>query len=252
VPRSWWPASEVGSNQEAKRDHFRRVLFPDLEPYDTPKPERLLARIIGIATNPGELVLDFFAGSGTTAAVAHKMGRRWIAVEWSADTIATFTLSRLARVIEGTDPGGMTSETGWHGGGGFRVLDVAPSMYAEVAGLVFLADWATNSKLAEACAAQLGFAYDPASHPFCGQKGRRRLAVIDGLVDANVVRLLVGELTVGEQLIVAGTSIEPSARAKLPKGSSLRKIPDALLDSYQRESKLASLVPRSPVKVEVG
>jgi adenine-specific DNA-methyltransferase len=212
VPRSWWPASEVGSNQEAKRDHLRRVLFPDIEPFDTPKPERLLARVIHIATNPGELVLDFFAGSGTTVAVAQKMGRRWIAVEWSANTIATFTLPRLTRVVEGADPGGVTGETGWGGGGGFRVLDVAPSMYAEVAGLVFLADWATNSALAEACAAQLGFAYDAAGHPFCGRKGRRRLAVVDGLVDANVVRLLVGALGEGEQLIVAGTSIDLAAR----------------------------------------
>lgn len=78
VPRTWWTADEAGHNQEAKRDHLNKM-FPDLEEgFATPKPERLLQRIIHIATDPGDLVLDCFAGSGTTAAVAHKMGRRWI------------------------------------------------------------------------------------------------------------------------------------------------------------------------------
>lgn len=251
VPRTWWPSSEVGSNQEAKRDHLRR-LFPDIEPFATPKPERLLQRILHIATNEDDLVLDFFAGSGTTAAVAHKMRRRWIAVEWRAETVATFALPRLVRVVDGTDPWGVTEACAWQGGSGFRVLDVAPSMYVSVNSLVFLAEWATNGALAETTAAQLGFAFDPGIRPFCGRKGRRRLAVVDGLVDANVVRLLVGELGPGEHVIVAGTSIDPAARAELPKGSSLRKIPDALLQSYQRESRLAYLVPPPAPTAPIG
>lgn len=242
VPRTWWPSDEVGSNQEAKRDHLRR-LFPDMEPFATPKPERLLQRILHIATNEDDLVLDFFAGSGTTAAVAHKMRRRWIAVESRAETLATFALPRLARVVDGSDPWGATEACAWQGGGGFRVLDVAPSMYVSFDSLVFLAEWATNGALAETTAAQLGFVYDPHARPFCGRKGRRHLAVVDGLVDANVVRLLVGEVGTGEQVVVAGTSIDPSARRELPRGSSLRKIPDALLQAYQRESRLADLAP---------
>lgn len=241
IARSWWIHEETGSSQDAKREC--KVLFPEIEPFATPKPEALMHRLLQIGTKPGDLVLDCFVGSGTTAAVAHKMGRRWIGVEWSPETVATFTLPRLTRVVEGSDRGGATEVTGWAGGGGFHVLDVAPSMYTEVSGMVFLSEWATNGALAEATAAQLGFDYDADLAPFCGRKGRRRLAVVDGLVDTNVLKLLMGELEPGEQVVVAGTSIDPAARAELPKGSSLRKIPDALLQSYQRDTRLADLVP---------
>jgi len=81
------------------------ALFPDKEIFDTPKPETLLERIIHIATNPGELVVDIFGGSGTTAAVAHKMGRRWIVAERNAETVIEFLAPRLERVIAGEDPG---------------------------------------------------------------------------------------------------------------------------------------------------
>jgi adenine-specific DNA-methyltransferase len=110
VPGTWWPNGEVGSNQEAKRDHLRK-LFPEIEPFSTPKPERLLQRIIHIATNPGDVVLDCFAGSGTTAAVAHKMGRRWVTSELLSETTETFTKPRLAKVVYGADPGGITTTT---------------------------------------------------------------------------------------------------------------------------------------------
>ncbi|PKW25742.1 adenine-specific DNA-methyltransferase [Phycicoccus duodecadis] len=109
VPHTIWLAAEVGSNDEAKK-HIQS-LFPGVPPFDTPKPERLLERIIGIATNPGDLVLDCFAGSGTTAATAHKMGRRWVTVELIESTADTFIVPRLTRVVEGTDPGGITSTT---------------------------------------------------------------------------------------------------------------------------------------------
>lgn len=111
VPRTWWPASEVGSNQEAKRDHLRR-LFPDSEPFSTPKPERLLERIIHIGSNPGDIVLDVFGGSGTTAAVAQKMGRRWVTCELLESTFTTFTRPRLEKVVNDQDPGGITRSKG--------------------------------------------------------------------------------------------------------------------------------------------
>ena len=111
VPRTWWPATEVGSNQEAKRDHLRKM-FPDLEPFSTPKPERLLQRIIHIATNPGDLVLDCFAGSGTTAATAQKMGRRWITCELLETTFRKYTLPRLEMVVNDQDPRGITRTKG--------------------------------------------------------------------------------------------------------------------------------------------
>jgi adenine-specific DNA-methyltransferase len=124
VPFTVWGATDTGTNDDAKR-HLM-ALFPDIEVFDTPKPESLLERIIHIATNPGELVVDIFGGSGTTAAVAHKMRRRWIVVERNAQTVLDFFLPRLRRVMDGTDPGGVTEATSWVGGGGFEVAHVAP------------------------------------------------------------------------------------------------------------------------------
>ena len=109
VPHTIWLASEVGDNDRAKKESLNS--FPEVAiPFDTPKPEALLQRIIAIATNPGDIVLDCFAGSGTTAAVAHKMGRRWVTSELLPATLETFTKPRLAKVVRGEDPGGVTSE----------------------------------------------------------------------------------------------------------------------------------------------
>lgn len=244
APSSLWGDIEAtGHNRQAKYE--LKKLFPETKTADlfkTPKPERLLFTILQVATKPGDLVLDFFLGSGTTAAVAAKTGRRWIGVEWAADTLATFALPRMTRVVQGDDPGGVTELAGWEGGGGFRVLDVAPSMFQADDGLVFLADWMTNGTLAEATAAQLGFDYenDP---PFSGRKGRTRLAVIDGVANEPVVRLLTGALPERERVVICGTGIDPAARPilrELRPGSTLRKIPAALLDEY-RSSRRASL-----------
>ena len=160
VPKTWWPASEVGSNQEARRDHLRKLL-PDIEPFSTPKPERLLKRIIEIATNPGDLVLDSFAGSGTTGAVAHKMGRRWIMVELE-NTCHTHIIPRLKKVIDGDDPGGITKTINWKGGGGFRYYRLAPSLLEKDR----WGNWVINqtynaAMLAEALCKLEGFTYAP-------------------------------------------------------------------------------------------
>lgn len=124
VPFTVWGTSETGTNDDAKR-HLM-ALFPGKEVFDTPKPESLLERIIHIATNPGELVVDIFGGSGTTAAVAHKMGRRWVVAERNAQIVLDFLLPRLKRVIDGADPGGVTETTSWAGGGGFEIAHVSP------------------------------------------------------------------------------------------------------------------------------
>lgn len=126
VPFSVWGAADTGTNDDAKRHLLE--LFPDREVFDTPKPESLLERIIHIATNPGDLVVDLFAGSGTTAAVAHKMRRRWIAIERSAQTVVDFTYPRLQRVVANTDLGGISSQVAWAGGGSFEVLHVTPRL----------------------------------------------------------------------------------------------------------------------------
>lgn len=233
-PRTLWTTDWMPGNPAA-REHLKQ-LFPGLEPFDTPKPEELLSEILFLATRPGDVVLDCFLGSGTTAAVAHKMGRRWIGVERSTDTLDKYVLPRLTKVVNGEDPGGITEQTGWTGGGGFRILDVAPSMFDDDEGTVYLADWAVNGRLAEACAAQLHYEFE-AEPPFAGRRGRTRLAVVDGLVNEDVVRLLVANLPDDERLVVCGTAVDPAARTllgELRRGSSVRKIPASILQDYRQ------------------
>jgi adenine-specific DNA-methyltransferase len=232
----WVHLEETGHNRQAKAELKR--LFPGIPTsalFATPKPERLLKKIIELTTAPGDLVLDCFAGSGTTAAVAQKMGRAWVAVEREAETVRSFTAPRLQKVVEGDDDGGVTNLVGWTGGGGFRVLEIAPSMFESDGGLVYLADEMTNGDLAEATAAQLGYQYKP-EPPFAGLKGRTRLAVVDGVVNEGVVRLLVSALGEDERVVICGTGLDPEARPvlrELRPGSSLRKIPAALLERYR-------------------
>jgi adenine-specific DNA-methyltransferase len=123
TPETLWRADEVGTNDEAKKHLL--ALFDGESRFDTPKPEALVARVLEIATNPGDLVLDAFVGSGTTAAVATKMGRRWLAVE-VGDHASHCVVPRLKKVIDGEDPGGVTKASGWRGGGGFRFFRLAP------------------------------------------------------------------------------------------------------------------------------
>lgn len=110
TPRTIWNFTDVGSNRNSKAEI--KALFPGETPFSTPKPERLLQRIISIATDPGEIVLDCFAGSGTTAAVAQKMGRRWITCELLESNFKSFTRPRLEKVIKDEDPGGITRTKG--------------------------------------------------------------------------------------------------------------------------------------------
>ena len=137
VPQTWWPYEEVGHTQDAKREVVE--LFGD-DAFGTPKPERLLQRILHIATNEGDLVLDSFLGSGTTAAVAHKMGRRWIGIEMG-EHARTHCLPRLQKVIEG-EGGGISRAVGWgqpaadgtpwnaaQHGGGFRFMRLGEPIF---------------------------------------------------------------------------------------------------------------------------
>jgi adenine-specific DNA-methyltransferase len=119
-----WKREDVGDSQEAKRE-VKAFKFSSV--FDTPKPERLLQRIIHLATEPGDIVLDSFAGSGTTGAVAQKMGRRWIMVELG-EHCHTHIIPRMKKVIDGKDPGGVTEMTSWEGGGSFRYFKVAPTL----------------------------------------------------------------------------------------------------------------------------
>ncbi len=124
VIKTIWNRNEVGDNQEARRE--ARV-FNESDVFATPKSERLIQRILHIATNPGDFILDSFLGSGTTAAVAHKMGRRYIGIEMGEHAV-THCVPRLNKVIEG-EQGGISKSVGWKGGGGFRFYRLGPPVF---------------------------------------------------------------------------------------------------------------------------
>jgi adenine-specific DNA-methyltransferase len=160
VPQTIWLQDEVGHTQEAKKEVMAAVP-EDAEVFQTPKPERLLKRVFDLATNPGDLILDSFAGSGTTGAVAHKMGRRWLLVELG-EHCHTHIIPRLKKVIDGEDPGGITETVGWQGGGGFRYYRLAPSLLEKDK----WGNWIINrdynaAMLAEALCKLEGFTYAP-------------------------------------------------------------------------------------------
>lgn len=137
------------------------ALFGQANKFQFPKPEGLLCHLLAMSTQIGDLVLDSFLGSGTTAAVAHKMKRRWIGVE-VGDHATTHCVPRMTQVIDGDDPGGVTGSTDWHGGGGFRFYRLAPSLLETDQ----WGNWVINKEyrpemLAEALCKLEGFRYDP-------------------------------------------------------------------------------------------
>lgn len=125
VPSTLWPHSEVGTNGQAKGELV--AMFPGETPFSTPKPERLLQRVLHIATHPDDLILDSFLGSGTTAAVAHKMGRRWIGIE-AGEHAVTHCMPRLQKVLAG-EQGGISVAVNWQGGGGFRFVQLGAPLF---------------------------------------------------------------------------------------------------------------------------
>lgn len=126
LPTNFWPYAETGHTDEAKKEIL--ALFGN-DVFATPKPERLILRILHIATTPGDLVLDSFLGSGTTAAAAHKMGRRYIGIEMGEHAL-THCVPRLRKVIEG-EQGGISEAVNWKGGGGFRFYRLGESIFDE-------------------------------------------------------------------------------------------------------------------------
>jgi adenine-specific DNA-methyltransferase len=166
VPDTLWLRADVGDNQDAKRE---AMAFNATDTFTTPKPEALLRRILDISTFPGELVLDSFGGSGTTGAVAHKMGRRWIMVELG-DHAHTHIIPRLKKVIDGQDPGGVTESTGWKGGGGFRYFHIAPSLLdKDRFGNLIISKQYNAAMLAEAMCKIMGFTYAPSDELYWQQ-----------------------------------------------------------------------------------
>lgn len=232
VPQTYWDYQDVGHTQEGKKQVV--ALFGE-DVFGTPKPERLLQRILYVASNSGDLVLDSFAGSGTTGAVAHKMGRRWIMVELG-EHCHTHIIPRMQKVINGEDTGGITQAVNWKGGGGFRYYRLAPSLLEKDK----WGNWVINSQynaamLAEALCKLEGFTYSP-SETIWWQQGHSTetdfIYVTTQNLSADQFQALSEEVGEGRSLLVLCSAFRGVSAARAAErwpNLTIKKIPKVVL-----------------------
>ncbi|GAA4327199.1 site-specific DNA-methyltransferase [Pigmentiphaga soli] len=232
-PETIWTHKEVGSNRTSKAEV--KALIDQLSQFDTPKPEALLKRVLDLATNRGDLVLDSFAGSGTTGAVAHKMSRRWIMVELG-EHCHTHIIPRLKKVIDGEDKGGITESVGWKGGGGFRYYRLAPSLIVNDRwGNPVINPEYNAAMLAEALAKLEGFTYAP-SETHWWQHGhsseRDFIYVTTQNLSSEQLQALSDEVGSDQSLLVCCSAFRGVTAAKAAErwpNLTLKKIPKMVL-----------------------
>ena len=199
--------------------------------FDTPKPERLIQRILHIASNEGDLVLDSFLGSGTTAAVAHKMGRRYIGIEMGEHAY-THCKKRLDMVISGEDKGGISKAVNWQGGGGYRFYELAPTLInTDLFGVAVINPEYSAEMLAAAMALHEGFTYEPDSSTFWKQShGNEKsyLFVTTRHLNAAFMDSIISTMEEDEFLVIACCSFD-KGMDKLHPHITVKKIPQMLL-----------------------
>jgi adenine-specific DNA-methyltransferase len=217
----------INSNRTSKNE--MRGLFPGSSSFDTPKPERLIERVLNIATNPGDLVLDSFAGSGTTGAVAQKMGRRWIMVELG-EHCQTHIVPRLKKVIDGEDQGGISKAVNWQGGG-FRYFRIAPSLLKKDAWGNWIINKSYNAEmLSEAMCKHMGFQYAPSQAHFWIHGNSTEtdfIYVTTGSLSCDQLKVISDEVGNNRTLLICCKAFmaETNAFSNL----TLKKIPQVIL-----------------------
>lgn len=227
VPLTIWFKDEVGDNQEAKKEVKS---FDSKDVFSTPKPERLIERIVHIASNEGDLVLDSFLGSGTTAAVAHKMGRRWIGVELG-EHAKTHCYPRLKAVVDG-EQGGISKAVNWQGGGGFKFYTLAPSLLKQDK----FGNWVISQEynadmLAAAMAKQEGYKYQPHESTYWkqGQSSEQDfIFTTTQFLTVEALDSIKDEMQPGETLMICCKSFQKECKGKY-SNITIKKIPQMLL-----------------------
>ena len=199
------------------------------------KPEKLISQIISMITEPEELVMDSFLGSGTTSAVAHKMNRRWIGIEMGNHAY-THCAPRLQRVIDGEDKGGITSDENWNGGGGFKFYELAPSLlnHDKYGNLVINKEYNADM-LAAAMAKHQGFTYSPDEEVYWKQGSSSEhdfIFTTTQLITAEMLDAIHNQLGEDESLLICCTKFQPECRNKY-SNITIKKIPKVLLDTCE-------------------
>ena len=234
VPWTWWPSTEVGHTDEAKKEIY--ALFGKINAFDTPKPERLIERVFHIATNPGDLVLDAFIGTGTTCAVAHKMKRKWIGIEMG-DQCYEFCETRMKKVIDG-ETGGISKRNNWKGGGGYKFYELAePLLVKNVTLPIYqLKPSYTWDMVCEAICKIEGFTYAP-SGEFQGYSSENRfIHITEEYVNTKYVMSVMKTLDEKQSLLIYCKKHQ--ADMILPGNVEVKKIPKNLLDKCNFESEV--------------
>lgn len=258
VCQTVWHYSDVGENRIAA---VEVKAFNENDPFSAPKPELLLKRILELSTNPTDWVLDSFAGSGTTGAVAHKMGRRWIMVELG-EHCHTHIIPRLKMVVDGEDPGGITEPVGWKGGGGFRYFKLAPSLLEKDKwGQWVISKEFNAAMLAEAACKLEGFTYAP-SDTLYWQHGhsteRDFIYVTTQHLGADQLAQLSDEVGPDRTLLVlcAAFRVSKSGTERYPN-LTVKKIPKQVLsrcewghDDYSLKVENLTKAPNPPPKTD--
>lgn len=235
VPQTLWFFDDVGHTQDAKKE---AIAFNAESVFPTPKPERLMQRVLEIASNVGDLVLDSFAGSGTTGAVAHKMGRRWIMVELG-EHCHTHIIPRLKAVIDGDDHGGVSESNGWRGGGGFRYYRLAPSLLQRDRFDQWVVNKEYNAEMLAAAVAKLeGFMFAPSAevywqHGFSTETDF--IYVTTQTLNAEQLQALSDDVGLNRTLLVCCSAFRLSADAIAGRFPNLtvKKIPKMVLQKCE-------------------
>lgn len=253
VCKTVWLREEVGDNQDAKKEV---VAFNSTDVFATPKPEKLVERVLALATKPGDIVLDSFAGSGTTGAVAHKMGRRWIMVELG-EHCNTHIIPRLQKVIDGDDKGGITGTTGWSGGGGFKFYRLAPTLLERDRwGNLVINSQYNAVMLTQAVCKHMGFTYAPnENHYFIHGYSSESdfIYVTTASLTHEQIKAISEELGENRTLLICCKAFK--ANVDVFSNITITKIPTALLkkcewgrDDYSLN--INNLQPRSDEPIE--
>lgn len=225
-----WLREEVGDNQEAKKEVKQ---FNGEDVFATPKPERLINRIIELGSKDGDWVLDSFAGSGTTGAVAHKRNRKWIMVELG-NHAKTHIIPRLKAVVSGKDQEGISKLYDWKGGGGFKYFELGDSLFVEDDDLrlTVLNPKVYNGALIQAVLKVEGFRLLHPDNGLHGISGRTIAHVTEQYLNQEYVEAVIREVgDAADYLIIYAKTI--SSKIKLPDNVEIRKIPDILLRKFK-------------------
>ena len=229
VAMTLWTYQEVGHNQDAKKE-IKAFNFDTV--FDTPKPERLIERVLTLGSNEGDLVLDSFLGSGTTAAVAHKMGRKWIGIELG-DHCYTHCEPRLQKVVDGTDQGGISKAVNWQGGGGYKFYELAPSLLKKDE----FDNWIIEPKydaemLAEAMAKHEGYKFSPDENNVYKQgysTEKDFIFTTTQFLSLDLLNKIASRIEEDESLLICATHFEEGV-GRVFSNITVKKIPQMLLD----------------------